>query len=246
MAASTRSGQLAVSDTEHPGRRDVSRRAAPAASATASVVFVVDDDASVRDSLGRLISSVGFKVETFASARAFLDSRRPDAPGCLVLDVRLPGLSGLDLQRELLETDAELPIIFITGHGDIPMTVRAMKAGAVEFLTKPFRQQELLDAIRTAIERDRMMRADRHERAELRRRYASLTPRERDVLAHIVAGLLNKQIAGELGTSEATVKEQRGHVMAKMQAGSVAELVRFAAHLGITPAGGGQARGAGG
>ena len=185
MAASTRSGQLAVSDTEHPGRRDVSRRADPAASATASVVFVVDDDASVRDSLGRLISSVGFKVETFANARAFLGARRPDAPGCLVLDVRLPGLSGLDLQRELAETDAALPIVFLTGHGDIPMSVQAMKAGAVEFLTKPFRQQNLLDAIRSAIERDRTMRADRAERAELRRRYASLTPRERDVLAWI-------------------------------------------------------------
>ena len=237
MAASTRSERLAVSDTEHPGRRDVSRRAAPDASATASVVFVVDDDASVRDSLGRLISSVGFKVETFANARAFLGARRPDAPGCLVLDVRLPGLSGLDLQRELAETDAALPIVFLTGHGDIPMSVQAMKAGAVEFLTKPFRQQDLLDAIRGAIERDRTMRSDRAERAELRRRYASLTPRERDVLAWIVAGLLNKQIAAELGTSEATVKEQRGHVMAKMQAGSVAELVRFASRLDITPAG---------
>jgi FixJ family two-component response regulator len=159
--------------------------------------------------------------------------------------VRLPGLSGLDLQRELVATDAELPIIFLTGHGDIPMSVRAMKAGAVEFLTKPFREQELLDAIRTAIERDRAMRAERQERAELRRRYGLLTPRERDVLAHIIAGLLNKQIAGELGTSEATVKEQRGHVMAKMQAGSVAELVRFAARLGITPADAAQDRGAG-
>jgi len=215
-------------------------------SAASAIIFVVDDDAGMRNSLRRLITSVGFAVEVFPSARAFLDARRPDSPGCLVLDVRLPGLSGLDLQQELADTDGELPIIFLTGHGDIPMTVRAMKAGAIEFLTKPFRQQELLDAIRTAIERDRVMRAERHERAELRRRYASLTPRERDVLGHIVAGLLNKQIAGELGTSEATVKEQRGHVMAKMQAGSVAELVRFASHLGITPAGGGQAPSAGG
>jgi FixJ family two-component response regulator len=153
--------------------------------------------------------------------------------------VRLPGLSGLDLQRELADTDAALPIIFLTGHGDIPMSVRAMKAGAVEFLTKPFREQDLLDAIRSAIERDRTMRAERLERTELRGRYASLTPRERDVLARIVAGLLNKQIAGELGTSEATVKEQRAHVMTKMQAGSVADLVRFASRLGITPAGSG-------
>ena len=233
-----------MSEAEHPPRREVSRRAALDASATGSVVFVVDDDASVRDSLRRLITSVGFKVEVFPSARAFLDARRLDAPGCLVLDVRLPGLSGLDLQRELVKTDAEVPIIFLTGHGDIPMSVRAMKAGAVEFLTKPFREQELLDAIRSAIDRDRTLRAERREGAELRRRHASLTPRERDVLARIVAGLLNKQIAGELGTTEATVKEQRGHVMAKMQAGSVAELVHFASRLGISPAGDGRVPGA--
>jgi len=202
----------------------------------APVVFVVDDDSSVRDSLRRLITSVGFNVEVFPTAQAFLKARRPDGPGCLVLDVRLPGLSGLDLQRELADTDAALPIIFLTGHGDIPMSVRAMKAGAIEFLTKPFREQDLLDAIRAAIERDRAMRIDRQERTELRGRYVSLTPRERDVLTRIVAGLLNKQIAGELGTSEATVKEQRAHVMTKMQAGSVAELVRFASRLGITPA----------
>jgi FixJ family two-component response regulator len=205
----------------------------------APVVFVVDDDASVRDGLRRLISSVGFLVEVFPSAQAFMKALRPDTPACLVLDVRLPGLSGLDLQLELADTDAALPIIFLTGHGDIPMSVRAMKAGAVEFLTKPFREQDLLDAVRSAIERDRAMRSERRERAELRARYVSLTPRERDVLARIVAGLLNKQIAGELGTSEATVKEQRAHVMVKMQAGSVAELVRFASRLGITPAGSG-------
>ena len=198
------------------------------------IVFVVDDDASVRDSLRRLITSVGLKVEVFPNARAFLTGLRSDTPGCLVLDVRLPGLSGLDLQRELAETDAALPIIFLTGHGDIPMSVQAMKAGAVEFLTKPFRQQDLLDAIRGALERDRTMRTERRERAELRGRYASLTPRERDVMGHVVAGLLNKQIAAELGTSEATVKEQRGHVMTKMRATSVAELVRIASRLGIS------------
>ncbi len=247
MATSTRSGQTAVADTQRNERRDVLRRSADDDTPKkAALVFVVDDDASVRNALRRLITSVGFTVEVSPSARAFLDARRPDAPGCLVLDVRLPGLSGLDLQCELADTDAELPIIFLTGHGDIPMSVRAMKAGGVEFLTKPFRDQELLDAIRSAIDRDRTMRAERQERTELRRRYASLTPRERDVLARIVAGLLNKQIAGELGTTEATVKEQRGHVMAKMQAGSVAELVRFASRLGITPAGSGQSLGAGG
>jgi FixJ family two-component response regulator len=231
MALSTRSGQTAVDSTERHGAGDLRRRAAEA-DMSAGVVFVVDDDAAIRDSLRRLITSVGSTVEVFPSARAFLEARRPDAPGCLVLDVRLPGLSGLDLQRELAVTDAELPIVFLTGHGDIPMSVHAMKAGAVEFLTKPFRAQELLDAIRSAIERDRTMRAERQERTELRRRYASLTPRERDVLERIVAGLLNKQIAGELGTSEATVKEQRGHVMAKMHAGSVADLVRLTSRLG--------------
>src|SRR5499433_607556 len=161
MEASTRSGQLTMSDTDHTRRRDM-RPAAADASATGAVVFVVDDDPSIRNSLRRLITSIGFTVEVFASARAFLDARRPDAPGCLVLDVRLPGLSGLDLQRELVETDTELPIIFITGHGDIPMSVRAMKAGAVEFLTKPFRGQELLAAVRSGIERDRTLRSEEH------------------------------------------------------------------------------------
>ncbi len=245
MAIRTRSVQMAVGDTERDGRPDVPRSVGEG-DVSAPLVFVVDDDASIRDSLRRLITSVGFKVEVFPSARAFLGARRPEVAGCLVLDVRLPGLSGLDLQRELAATNAELPIIFLTGHGDIPMSVRAMKAGAVEFLTKPFREQELLDAIRSAIERDRTMRAERQERSELGRRYASLTPRERDVMAGIIAGLLNKQIAGELGTSEPTVKEQRGHVMAKMQAGSVAELVRIASRLGITPAGSGPVAGAAG
>ena len=204
-------------------------------STEAPIVFVVDDDRSVRESLRRLLSSVGMAVEVFPNAQAFLSAPRRDAPGCLVLDVRLPGLSGLDLQRELADSNVTLPIIFLTGHGDIPMSVKAMKAGAIEFLTKPFRGQDLLDAIRQAVERDRTARAQRQELSELQRRYESLTPRERDVMAGVVAGLLNKQIAAEFGTSEATVKEQRGQVMLKMQAGSVAELVRIAGRLGIAP-----------
>jgi FixJ family two-component response regulator len=200
------------------------------------IVFIVDDDRDVRDSLRRLLTSVGLVAQVFDTAQAFLTARRPDAPSCLVLDVRLPGLSGLDLQRELAAADISLPIIFLTGYGDIPMSVGAMKAGAVEFLTKPFREQNLLDAIRQAIDRDRLARAERRELAELRHRYGLLTPRERDVMAGVIAGLLNKQIAAELGTSEVTVKEQRGHVMQKMQIGSVAELVRAAARLGIAPA----------
>ena len=208
-------------------------------SAETPIVFVVDDDRSVRDSLRRLFTSIGMTVEVFPTAQAFLSAPRADAPSCLVLDVRLPGQSGLDLQRELADTNATLPIIFLTGHGDIPMSVRAMKAGAIEFLTKPFREQDLLDALRRAIDRDRAARAERHEVAELRRRYDTLTPRERDVMAGVIAGLLSKQIAGEFGTTEATVKEQRGQVMLKMQAGSVAELVRSAGRLGITPYGGG-------
>jgi FixJ family two-component response regulator len=202
----------------------------------APIVFIVDDDRDVRDALRRLLTSVGLVVEVFDTAQAFLTASRPDAPSCLVLDVRLPGLSGLDLQRELAAADALLPIVFLTGYGDIPMSVRAMKAGAIEFLTKPFREQDLLDAIRQAIDRDRLARAERRELAELRHRYSALTPRERDVMAGVIAGLLNKQIAAELGTSEVTVKEQRGNVMHKMQVESVAELVRTAARLGIAPA----------
>jgi FixJ family two-component response regulator len=211
-------------------------------SAEIPIVFVVDDDRSVRDALRRLITSVGMTVEVFPTAQAFLSAPRGDAPGCLVLDVRLPGLSGLDLQRELANTHATLPIIFLTGHGDIPMSVQAMKAGAIEFLTKPFRGQELLDAIRHAIDRDRVARVERQELADLRRRYDALTPRERDVMAGVVAGLLNKQIAAEFGTTEATVKEQRGQVVLKMQAGSLAELVRSAGRLGIAPYRGSGAR----
>jgi FixJ family two-component response regulator len=197
------------------------------------VVFVVDDDPSIRESLEDLIGSVGLRVEAFASAQEFLRSKRPDAPSCLVLDVRLKGLSGLDLQKRLIEGDIDIPIIFITGHGDIPMAVQAMKAGAMEFLRKPFRDQELLDAIQQALERDRKAREQRSEIADLRSRFDSLTPREREVMALVAAGLLNKQVAGELGTSEASVKVHRQHVMEKIGADSLAELVRMADKLGI-------------
>jgi FixJ family two-component response regulator len=197
-----------------------------------SVVFVVDDDDSMREAIGSLIRSVGLRVETFETALDFLQSKRLDAPGCVVLDVRLPGLSGLDLQRELTSRGIILPIIFITGHGDIPMSVRAMKAGAVEFLTKPFRDQDLLDAIQQALEHSRVMRQQRTDAAELRRRFDALTSREREVMGLVVAGLLNKQIAGELGISEITVKLHRSQVMKKMRANSLAELVRMTERLG--------------
>ena len=200
---------------------------------TTAVVFVVDDDSSIRDALTSLIRSVGLRVEAFESAQAFLSRPRPDAPGCLVLDVRLPGLSGLDLQRELAAAQVTLPIIFITGYGDIPMTVQAMKAGAVEFLTKPFRDQELLDAIQQAIERDRVGRQQRAELAALRQRYMLLTPREREVMQLVVSGMLNKQIAAELGTSEITIKLHRSQVMHKMRAESFAALVRMSTTLGL-------------
>jgi FixJ family two-component response regulator len=198
-----------------------------------AVVFVVDDDEGMRQSLKNLVGSVGLRVEAFASAQEFLRSKVIDVPGCLVLDVRLPGLSGLDLQKRMADAGIAIPIIFMIGHGDIPMTVRAMKAGAVEFLTKPFRDQDLLDAIQQALERDRIAREQRAEIEELRGRLDSLTPREREVMGLVVAGLLNKQIAGELGTSETTIKIHRHQVMEKMGAGSLAELVRMADRLGI-------------
>jgi len=199
----------------------------------APIVFVVDDDPSVRRSIKRLIGSVGLQVELFGSAQEFLLSKRPDAPSCLVLDIRLPGISGLNFQHELAEANIHIPIIFITAHGDIPMTVRAMKAGAVEFLTKPFREQDLLDAIQLALKRDRARRQGDAEIAVLRERFESLTPREREVLPWVVSGLLSKQIADAIGTSEASVKVHRSQLMRKMAADSVADLVRMAEKMGI-------------
>ncbi|HJY92349.1 MAG TPA: response regulator transcription factor [Candidatus Acidoferrum sp.] len=193
----------------------------------APVVFVVDDDASVRSSLKFLLSTVGLQAETLDSADSFLHKKRPDVPSCLVLDVRLPGLSGLDFQRELAARNICIPIVFLTGHGDIPMSVRAMKAGAVEFLTKPFRDQDLLDAVRVALDRDRTRREQEKEVTDLRRRFESLTSREQEVASMVVAGMLNKQIAAELGTAESTVKVQRSRAMEKMQAESLADLIKM-------------------
>jgi FixJ family two-component response regulator len=201
-----------------------------------AIVFVVDDDESVRESLGGLIRSAGLRVETFASAQQFLAGPRANAPSCLVLDVHLPGLSGLDLQNRMAEGAIEIPIIFITGRGDIPMSVRAMKAGAVEFLTKPFRDHDLLDAIGQAIERDRVAQRKHAEIIELRYRYESLTPREREVMELVVSGLLNKQVAAELGINEGTVKVHRGQVRQKMRAESLADLVRMSDKLRISRA----------
>jgi FixJ family two-component response regulator len=201
---------------------------------TPPVVFVVDDEAAVRISLKRLLRSIGLEARTYASAQEFLQSERLDAPACLVLDIRLPGLSGLELQQELAAASVDLPIIFVTGHGDIPMSVRAMKAGAVEFLTKPFREQDLLEAIQRAIERNRITRRQSAELRTLQRRYALLTPREREVFPRVTSGLLNKQIAAELGASEKTIKVHRGQVMQKMKAESLAHLIQMADKLHLS------------
>jgi FixJ family two-component response regulator len=203
------------------------------------IVFIVDDDASMRDALKSLLGSVGLRAEMFGSAPGFLQSKLPNVPSCLVLDIRLPGVSGLDFQDDLAKADIHIPIIFMTGHGDIPMSVKAMKAGAVDFLTKPFRDQDMLDAVTKALERDRKRREDEKAVSGLRDLFETLTPREREVITLVTTGLMNKQIAAELGVSEVTVKIHRGHVMRKMGARSLAELVRMAELLEIPPTGGG-------
>jgi FixJ family two-component response regulator len=207
----------------------------PAARATAGepIIFIVDDDESMREALRRLFRSVGLKVEMFASAAELLRSKLPDVASCLVLDVRLPGVSGLDFQAELAKASIHIPIIFMTGHGDIPMSVKAMKAGAVDFLTKPFRDQDMLDAVAMAIERDRERREEEKQLSDLRAHFEALTPREREVMGLVTAGMMNKQVAGELELAEITVKIHRGHIMRKMGARSLADLVRMAEVLGV-------------
>lgn len=207
----------------------------PAGSTDQPTVFVIDDDASMRVALARLFYSVQLKVELFASTQEFLGAERPDAPACLVLDIRLPGLSGLDFQAELTEAALAIPVVFITGHGDIPMSVRAMKAGAIDFLTKPFRDQDLLDAVAAAIQRDKKRRENEHAIADMRAHFASLTAREREIMALVASGLMSKQIAAQINLSEITVKVHRSHVMKKMEARSVADLVRMAEALGVKP-----------
>ncbi|MBR0898285.1 response regulator transcription factor [Bradyrhizobium tropiciagri] len=215
------------------------RAASPLTNAEDPIVFVVDDDASVRDALNNLFRSVGLRTAVFGSAHEFLQHKLPDVPSCLILDIRLPRLSGLDFQAELAKADIHIPIIFMTGHGDIPMTVRAMKAGAIDFLTKPFRDQDMLDAVTTAIKRDKSRRDDARVLARLRAAFAALTPRERQIMSLVTAGLMNKQVAAEIGVAEITVKIHRGHIMRKMAAKSLPDLVRMAQTLGIGPASGG-------
>jgi FixJ family two-component response regulator len=217
------------------GPDNSSAKAKAVGSTDQPTVFVVDDDASMREALGRLFYSVQLRVELFASAQEFLQSERPDCPGCLVLDVRLPGLSGLDFQAGLTDADVQIPIVFITGHGDIPMSVRAMKAGAVDFLTKPFRDQDLLDAVAAAIQRDQKRREHEKEIADMRTHFTSLTRREREIMALVASGLMTKQIAAQIGLSEITVKVHRSHIMKKMEARSVADLVRMAEALAVKP-----------